>query len=83
MRSKIVNVVRVLLIYVLISWVSPCIDIQLYMKLISVRMQKTVVNVKVTYHNNVFVGETITVQATLFKCINKVHLLGWTIAYTN
>ena len=39
-------------------------------------MRLRVVKVKVALHNNFFVCKTITVQATLFKCIKKVYMLG-------
>ena len=52
------------------------------MQLISMAMHLRVVNGIVAHHNNNLVGETITVQATLFKCFKKVHMFGWTIAYT-
>ena len=47
-----------------------------HMQLISMVMHLKVVNVKVAHHNNVFVCERITVQATLFKSIKKSTCLG-------
>ena len=46
-------------------------------------MHLRVVNVKVAHRHNVFVCKTITVQATLFKCIKKIHMLGWRVPDTN
>ena len=46
------------------------------MQWISVRMQLRIVNIKVTHHNNFFVGEAITVQATPFKYVKKSVCLG-------